>query len=140
MKSTHSTNSQRYPLHTAAFIDKIRRHEFIARGPRERYSGTVTAAHEQGWQDQLEVNRQVRDTDVRRDKNNSLTVLCVRYVCDSNHRADLKNSLLAQARPSVTYVHMYHVSCILYPVYPLELQGENGDENMCRLQHCLHEA
>ncbi|CAM9214907.1 unnamed protein product [Laminaria digitata] len=41
------------------FRETVRRHEFIARGPRERYSGTVTAAHEQGWQDQLEVNRQV---------------------------------------------------------------------------------
>lgn len=40
-------------------VEQVRRHEFIARGPRERYSRTVTAVQEHGWHDQLEVNRQV---------------------------------------------------------------------------------
>lgn len=41
-------------------MKKVRRHEYIARGPRERYSRTVTAVHEHGWQDQLEINKQVQ--------------------------------------------------------------------------------
>eukprot|EP00752_Nemacystus_decipiens_P010664 g9496.t1 len=38
---------------------EVRRHEYIARGPRERYARTVTAVQEHGWQDQLEINKQV---------------------------------------------------------------------------------
>ncbi|CAM9713846.1 unnamed protein product [Scytosiphon promiscuus] len=41
------------------FRERVRRHEHIARGPRERYAGTVTAVQEHGWQDQLEINKQV---------------------------------------------------------------------------------
>lgn len=37
----------------------MRRHEYIARGPRERYARTVTAVQEHDWQDQLEINKQV---------------------------------------------------------------------------------
>lgn len=39
---------------------QVRRNEYIARGPRERYARTVTAVQEHGWQDQLEINKQVR--------------------------------------------------------------------------------
>lgn len=104
-------NSRPYLLHTAsaasaafASIDKVRRHEFIARGPRERYSGTVTAAHEQGWQDQLEVNRQV--IFFACTKNNLLAVFeRTGTSTTANRRAGYKKkTLLAQARPSATYV------------------------------------
>eukprot|EP00752_Nemacystus_decipiens_P010665 g9496.t2 len=42
-----------------SFRETVRRHEYIARGPRERYARTVTAVQEHGWQDQLEINKQV---------------------------------------------------------------------------------
>ncbi|CAM9585052.1 unnamed protein product [Hapterophycus canaliculatus] len=42
-----------------SFRETVRRHEYIARGPRERYAGTVTAVQEHGWQDQLDTNKQV---------------------------------------------------------------------------------
>eukprot|EP00903_Cladosiphon_okamuranus_P019901 g18292.t1 len=42
-----------------SFRETVRRHEYIARGPRERYARTVTAVQEHGWQDQLETNKQV---------------------------------------------------------------------------------
>ncbi|CAM9522095.1 unnamed protein product [Ectocarpus sp. 12 AP-2014] len=41
------------------FREKVRRREYIARGPRERYARTVTAVQEHGWQDQLEINKQM---------------------------------------------------------------------------------
>lgn len=52
-------------------LEKVRRHEYIARGPRERYARTVTAVQEHGWQDQLEINKQV-DTIVQGLRNVSL--------------------------------------------------------------------
>lgn len=47
-----------------ATSDKVRRHEYIARGPRERYARTVTAVQEHGWHDQLEINKQVQPLNI----------------------------------------------------------------------------
>ncbi|CAN0109149.1 unnamed protein product [Sphacelaria rigidula] len=41
------------------FREKIRRHEYIARGPRERYARTITTVQEHGWCYQPETDRKV---------------------------------------------------------------------------------
>ncbi len=65
-------------LCTVSCATQVRRNEYIARGPRERYARTLTAVQEHGWQDQLEINKQVT---VREDP-----LYAVVFACDFVHR------------------------------------------------------